>query len=260
MPPRKLVTGMLLAAGSLAGSVLFRRRAARRRERVDLYADDGSMQSYSDGDARGGAPAPDRARAPRARRHEPRTSSRAAMREAAYLEGDFVLRSGRALQYYLDKYRFETRPDLLGALGAAIAAAVREHEPEADRLAGARARRGRARRGGLARDRPAVRDRPQGGEGLRHRQPARGRSFEPGERVCLVEDVVTSGGAAIEAVEALREAGLVCPTRSAWSTAKKAASTRSPRHARAALAALPGLRVARNPRKSAWLSDIRLRC
>ena len=32
--------------------------------------------------------------------------------------------------------------------------------------------------------------------------------FEPGERVCLVEDVVTSGGAAGEAVEALREAGL----------------------------------------------------
>ena len=49
MPPRKVVTGMLLAAGSLAGSVLVRRRAARRRERVDLYADDGSMQSYAEG-------------------------------------------------------------------------------------------------------------------------------------------------------------------------------------------------------------------
>ena len=32
--------------------------------------------------------------------------------------------------------------------------------------------------------------------------------FEPGELVCLVEDVVTSGGALAEAVEALREAGL----------------------------------------------------
>ena len=49
MPPRKLVTGMLLAAGSLAGSVLVRRRAARRRERVDLYAEDGSMHSYAEG-------------------------------------------------------------------------------------------------------------------------------------------------------------------------------------------------------------------
>ncbi len=40
---------MLLAAGSLAGSVLYRRRAARQRERVDLYAEDGSMASFADG-------------------------------------------------------------------------------------------------------------------------------------------------------------------------------------------------------------------
>ena len=32
--------------------------------------------------------------------------------------------------------------------------------------------------------------------------------FEPGERVCLVEDVVTTGGAALEAVQALRDAEL----------------------------------------------------
>jgi len=49
MPPRKLLTGVMLAAGSLAGSVLYRRRAARRLERVDLYADDGSMASLADG-------------------------------------------------------------------------------------------------------------------------------------------------------------------------------------------------------------------
>jgi hypothetical protein len=49
MPPRKLVTGMLLAAGSLAGSVLVRRRAARRRERVDIYGEDGSMHSFAEG-------------------------------------------------------------------------------------------------------------------------------------------------------------------------------------------------------------------
>ncbi len=40
---------MVLAAGSLAGSVLYRRRAARRRERVDVYAEDGSMASIADG-------------------------------------------------------------------------------------------------------------------------------------------------------------------------------------------------------------------
>src|SRR6266566_301534 len=59
-----------------------------------------------------------------------------ALREHAYLEGDFVLRSGRRSRYYLDKYRFETRPDLLGPLGSAIAEAVRLHEPDAVRLAG----------------------------------------------------------------------------------------------------------------------------
>jgi hypothetical protein len=51
MPPRKLVTGVLLAAGSLAGSVLVRRRAARRQARVDLYAADGSVQSFTEGSA-----------------------------------------------------------------------------------------------------------------------------------------------------------------------------------------------------------------
>jgi orotate phosphoribosyltransferase len=35
-----------------------------------------------------------------------------ALVEHAYLEGDFLLRSGKRSAYYLDKYRFETRPDL----------------------------------------------------------------------------------------------------------------------------------------------------
>ncbi len=59
-----------------------------------------------------------------------------ALREHAYLEGDFVLRSGRRSNYYLDKYRFETRPDLLGAIGERIAQTAVEHEPAATRLAG----------------------------------------------------------------------------------------------------------------------------
>jgi hypothetical protein len=41
------VTGLALA-GSVAGAVVFRRRA-RRREHLDVYFDDGSMVSLSDG-------------------------------------------------------------------------------------------------------------------------------------------------------------------------------------------------------------------
>ena len=49
MPRRRALTGFVLAAGSIAGSVFYRRRAARRRERVDLYYEDGSMVSVTDG-------------------------------------------------------------------------------------------------------------------------------------------------------------------------------------------------------------------
>jgi len=36
---------------------------------------------------------------------------------AAWLEGDFVLSSGRRSRYYLDKYLFETRPGILRRVG-----------------------------------------------------------------------------------------------------------------------------------------------
>jgi hypothetical protein len=49
VPRRSLLTGALLTAGSVVGSFLLRRRAARRRERVDLYYEDGSMISLPEG-------------------------------------------------------------------------------------------------------------------------------------------------------------------------------------------------------------------
>jgi len=48
---KKFFTGVVLAVGSIAGSVLVRRRAARLVDHVDLYAGDGSMVSYAEGDA-----------------------------------------------------------------------------------------------------------------------------------------------------------------------------------------------------------------
>jgi orotate phosphoribosyltransferase len=135
----------------------------------------------------------------------------AGIREASYLEGDFVLRSGRRSSYYLDKYRFETRPELLQPLGEQLAALVAEHEPDAVRLAapelGAVAL---AAATSLVSGLPFVIVRKEAKEyGTANRLEG---SFEPAERVCLIEDVVTSGGAAVAAIEALREAGLECRT------------------------------------------------
>ena len=47
--PRRFLSLLMLTVGSLAGSVFYRRRTARRLERVDLYSQDGSMASLSDG-------------------------------------------------------------------------------------------------------------------------------------------------------------------------------------------------------------------
>jgi orotate phosphoribosyltransferase len=133
------------------------------------------------------------------------------VREAAYLEGDFLLRSGRRSTFYLDKYRFETRPDLLRDLGAALAERIRDVEPDAVRIAGPElGAAALAAAASMASGLPFVIVRGAAkayGTGNRLEGVA-----EPGERIAMVEDVVTSGGAALEAVGALREAGLVCET------------------------------------------------
>jgi orotate phosphoribosyltransferase len=136
---------------------------------------------------------------------------REALVSAAYLEGDFLLRSGKRSRYYLDKFRFETRPDLLAALGETIAAAAKQYEPEAVRLAapvlGAVPLAAAA---SLAGGLPFVIVRDEAKSyGTANRLEG---AYEEGELVCLVEDIVTSGGALLEAIAAVREAGLVVRT------------------------------------------------
>jgi orotate phosphoribosyltransferase len=133
------------------------------------------------------------------------------VREAAVLEGDFLLRSGRRSRFYVDKYRFGTRPDLLAEIGEALALRIAAIEPAATRIAapevGAIALAAAASlRSGL----PfvIVRKAPKEYGTTKRLEGA----FEEGERLVVVEDVVTSGGAAIDSVRALRDAGLVCET------------------------------------------------
>jgi orotate phosphoribosyltransferase len=128
--------------------------------------------------------------------------------DVALLEGEFTLRSGKTSRWYLDKYRFETDPVLLRELGERLAATIHDFEPDSLRLAGpALGAVALAASAAMASGLPfiIVRGETKGyGTGNRIEGP-----HEPGELVCLVEDVVTSGGALCEAVEAVRAAGLV---------------------------------------------------
>jgi len=121
----------------------------------------------------------------------------------AYKAGDFTLRSGRKSRYLIDKYEFETRPELLREIARHLAALLPK---DADLLAGVEL-------GGvplvtavsLQSGLPFVIVRKQAkGHGID--RPLEGK-LRPGERVVLIEDVATTGGAACAAVEALREAG-----------------------------------------------------
>ena len=131
------------------------------------------------------------------------------IREHAYLEGDFVLRSGRRSRYYLDKYRFETHPALLRELGDRIAARAGDGGDRPDLLAGPEL-------GAVALT--AAASLAAGLPFLIVRKDAKTYGterrvegvYERGQRVCLVEDVVTTGGAAVAAIKALRDAGLEC--------------------------------------------------
>ena len=209
MARRKLAVGILLGAASATGAAIFRRRS-RSRARVEVYFADGSIVTLD-------AASPDAARAARARAPGARGRTRAmtdgglaaALREHAYLEGDFVLRSGRRStllprQVPLRDAARPARPARRADRGRGRADRARREAPRRPR-----ARGGRARRGRVARGRPAVPDRAQGGEGVRDRRT--------GSRACSSRASASAssrtwsrpGAPRVEAVEALREAGLV---------------------------------------------------
>jgi len=128
------------------------------------------------------------------------------VREAALLEGDFVLSSGKKSRFYVDKYLFSTEPALLRDLAYEISGRL---PAGTRRLAGVELGSvplvaAAALESGLSYG--IVRKSTKGyGTGNR----IEGRPFESGEKVVLIDDVVTSGASAIEAAQGLRGAGLV---------------------------------------------------
>ena len=183
-----------------------------------------------------------------------------AIRDAALLEGDFVLRSGKRSSYYLDKYRFSTRPDLLQPLGEAIAAAVAEHEPDAVRLAAPELGAvPLAAAASLESGLPFVIVRERG-EGVRHRQPHRGRRSSRASASAWSR--TSSPPAAPRSRRSRRCARRACRSRPscASSTARRGAPTPSPgrRSGSVRCSRLGGPR--RRHSDPAWLSDIRSGC
>lgn len=129
----------------------------------------------------------------------------AAIKDAAYLEGEFTLRSGRKSRYYIDKYLFTTQPAILAELGRRLAGYVTD---QTDRIAGAEL-------GGvplaaataLACGKPfvIVRNAKKGyGTGKLFEG-----QLERGDHVLLVEDVATTAGQVLEAAQALKDAGAI---------------------------------------------------
>jgi orotate phosphoribosyltransferase len=122
---------------------------------------------------------------------------------ACYLKGDFVLASGRRSSYYFDKYRFETRPDLLAPIASLIAARIR---PGADRVAGPELGAvAIAAAVSLQYGLPFIIVRSEAkeyGTGQRIEGP-----FQEGDSIVLIEDVLTTGGSVIKAAQAIADAG-----------------------------------------------------
>jgi orotate phosphoribosyltransferase len=124
--------------------------------------------------------------------------------EVSLLHGDFTLRSGRKSKYYLDKYRFETQPDILMELGKMFAAHI---TPDIDRIAGPELGAvPLAAAAAMASGKPAIFIRNQKKDYGSNKQIE--GVFNPGETVIIVEDIMTTGGQVVEAAKTIEAAGL----------------------------------------------------
>jgi len=125
------------------------------------------------------------------------------IKETAYLEGDFTLRSGKKSKYYLDKYLFETCPDILKALGVEFARHVTD---DVTLIAGAEL-------GGVALAAATAMETGTNWVIIRNSKKGYGTGkiiegvMKAGDVVLLVEDIATTGGQVLEAAKDIAEAG-----------------------------------------------------
>ena len=122
---------------------------------------------------------------------------------ASYLKGDFVLRSGKRSNRYFDKFLFETDPELLRRLGKHLSTLV---PLTTQRLAAPEL--GAVLLGGAVSMETGlplvlVRKEPKG---YGTSKQIEGR-MDRGDRITVIEDVVTTGGDSLRSAQVLRDAG-----------------------------------------------------
>jgi orotate phosphoribosyltransferase len=123
--------------------------------------------------------------------------------ETCNIKGTFKLRSGQTSSEYFDKYQLESRPALLAAIadGMADLLPVDTHVLAGLEMGGIPVAAAISLKTGL----PAVFVRKKAKE-YGTCKTAEGVDFK-GQKVTVIEDVVTTGGAIIDGVRALREGG-----------------------------------------------------
>jgi orotate phosphoribosyltransferase len=128
------------------------------------------------------------------------------LRDHAVIVGEVVLTSGATAQYYVDAKRAILRPAGFRALGELVAERARAWGATAvgGLTMGADAPACAALAGGADVKAFFVRKETKQ-HGLQRR--IEGPLLEPRDRCLIVEDVVTTGGSTIQAIEAVREAG-----------------------------------------------------
>jgi orotate phosphoribosyltransferase len=131
----------------------------------------------------------------------------AELRAHALVIGKVTLSSGREADYYVDAKRATLRPAGFAAMGELVAAAAAAHQATAvggltmgaDPVACAALAAGADVKAFFVR-----KERKE--HGLQ--RWVEGPPLDPGERCLIVEDVVTTGGSTVQAIEAVRAAGL----------------------------------------------------
>jgi orotate phosphoribosyltransferase len=125
--------------------------------------------------------------------------------DVAHLTGSFTLRSGSVSNEYFDKYRFESNPEILREIAKQMVALI---PPETEVLAG-------LEMGGipiatalsLETGIPCVFVRKQA-KSYGTRQFAEGMDVK-GKNVCIIEDVITTGGQVVLSTADIRSLGAI---------------------------------------------------